>query len=110
MNVIGFLYVSLGYSTVKLYESLGDRRASACSEGGLVVKMATVLEECTNKEQRYIVCFSGQKDSMQRIFMMKYFLFTVGTVCLVKRFTSGSRNVTNVSLITKRLKRRFGSG
>jgi hypothetical protein len=29
--------------------------------------------------------FCGQKDSMQRIFINKYFLFTLGSVCRVKR-------------------------
>jgi hypothetical protein len=29
---------------------------------------------------------------MQRRFIKKCFLFTVGSVCRVKRFTSGSRN------------------
>jgi hypothetical protein len=29
---------------------------------------------------------------MQRIFIKKCFLFTVGIVCRVKRFTAGSRN------------------
>jgi hypothetical protein len=57
-----------------------------------VVKMATVLEECITEKQRSVVYFCGQKDSMQRIFITKYFLFTVGSVCRVKRFTSGSRN------------------
>jgi hypothetical protein len=32
MVVIGFLYVSLGSSTVQLHDSLGSRRACACSE------------------------------------------------------------------------------
>jgi hypothetical protein len=36
--------------------------------------------------------FCRQKDSMQRIFIQKRFLFTVGRVCRVKLFTSGSRN------------------
>jgi hypothetical protein len=54
-----------------------------------VVKMATVLEECTNEEQRSVVRFCGQKDSMQRILIKKCFLFTVGSVCRIKRFTSG---------------------
>jgi hypothetical protein len=31
----------------------------------------------------------AQKDSMQRIFIQKCFLFTVGKVCCVKRFTTG---------------------
>jgi hypothetical protein len=44
-----------------------------------VVKMATVLEESTTEEQRSVVMFfCGQKDFMQRIFIKKYFLFTVG--------------------------------
>jgi hypothetical protein len=46
----------------------------------------TELEGCTTKEQRSVV----RLDSMQRIFIYKYFLFTVGTVCRVKRF-SGSQ-------------------
>jgi hypothetical protein len=54
--------------------------------------MATVLDECTTEEQRSAVRLSGQKDSMQRMFINKYFLFTVGSVCRVKLFTSWSRN------------------
>jgi hypothetical protein len=34
IDVIGFLCVSLGSSTVQLHESLGSRRAYACSEAG----------------------------------------------------------------------------
>jgi hypothetical protein len=34
MDVIGFLCVSLGSSTVQLNDSLGSRRACACSEFG----------------------------------------------------------------------------
>jgi hypothetical protein len=57
-----------------------------------VVRMAKVLE-CSTEEQRSDMhFFCGQKDSMQRIFIKKYFLFTVGSVCRVKRFTAGSRN------------------
>jgi hypothetical protein len=51
----------------------------------LVVKMATVLEY-TTKEQRSVAHFCGQKDSMQIIFVKNFFLFTVGSVCHVKRF------------------------
>jgi hypothetical protein len=69
-----------------------------------VVKMATVLEEYTTEEQLHVVLFCAHKDSMQGIFIKKYFLFTVGSVCRVKRFTTGSRNVVNFSLMTKRLK------
>jgi hypothetical protein len=57
-----------------------------------VGKMATVLEECPTEEQRFAVRFCGQKGSMQRIFIKKYFLFMVGSACRAKQFTSGSRN------------------
>jgi hypothetical protein len=36
--------------------------------------------------------FCVQKDSLQMIFVKKLFLFTVGSVCRVKRFTTGSRD------------------
>jgi hypothetical protein len=42
-----------------------------------VVNMAAVVEEYTIKEQRSVVRFCGQKDSMQRISIKKCFLFTV---------------------------------
>jgi hypothetical protein len=34
MDITGFLCVSLGSSTVQLLDSLGSRRACACSEAG----------------------------------------------------------------------------
>jgi hypothetical protein len=34
MEVLGFLYVSLGSSTIQLHDSLGTIRACACSEAG----------------------------------------------------------------------------
>jgi hypothetical protein len=40
-----------------------------------VVKMV-VLEVYNTEEQRSVVRFCGQKDSMQRIFIRKCFLFT----------------------------------
>jgi excinuclease UvrABC ATPase subunit len=69
--------------------------------------MGPVFVECPIKEQR--CCVWCQKDSMQRLFTQKRFLFTEGSVCRVKRFTTGPRNVANVSLMN-RLKRRCGSG
>jgi hypothetical protein len=44
------------------------------------------------------VFFCGQNDSMQRIFIYKCFLFTVGNVCCIKQFTAWSRNIVNVLL------------
>jgi hypothetical protein len=53
----------------------------------------TVLEEYTTEELRSVVHFSvGKDDSMQRIFVMKFFLFMVGSVCRIKRFRTGSIN------------------
>jgi hypothetical protein len=54
--------------------------------------MATVLEECTTEDQRSVVRFCEKNDSMERIFVKECFLFTVGSVYRVKRFTAGSRN------------------
>jgi hypothetical protein len=73
-----------------------------------VVKMVTVLEKCATEEHRSVVFFfCGQKDSMRRIFIEKCFPFTMGSVCRVERFTNWA---ATVSLMTKRLKRRCGSG
>jgi hypothetical protein len=48
---------------------------------------------------------------MQRIFVKKCLLFKVGSVCRIKRFATVSRrNVANVLLMMKRLKRRCGGG
>jgi hypothetical protein len=69
MDVISFLCVSLGSSTVQLHEGLGNRRACICS----IVKMATVLEGNTTEEQRSIVSFlwvegPNVKDDLKEMF------------------------------------------
>jgi hypothetical protein len=56
-----------------------------------VVKMATVLELCITEEQRYVVRFYGQKDTVKMMFIKKCFLFTVGRICRVKGFTTWSK-------------------
>jgi hypothetical protein len=67
MDVISFLCVSLGNSTVQLHDSLGNRRACACSHAGFVVKMVTMLEGCTTEEQSSVVLFlCGQKTRCKR--------------------------------------------
>jgi hypothetical protein len=54
--------------------------------------MATVLEDVLLKSSMVLyIFFLWAKDSMQRIFIKKCFLFTVGSVCCVKWFTTGSR-------------------
>jgi hypothetical protein len=50
--------------------------------------MATVLEMYTAEEQLSVfLSFCGCKDSMQKAFIIKYFLITVGSICCVKRFS-----------------------
>jgi hypothetical protein len=57
------------------------------------VKIVIMHEEYTTEEQNCVVhLFCGQKDSMQQIFIKKCFLFMVGSVCSIKRFTTGSIN------------------
>jgi hypothetical protein len=53
--------------------------------------MATVIEEYNNEEQSSIVQFCGQKDTTRKTFVKKFYLFTVGSVCRLKRFSLGSK-------------------
>jgi hypothetical protein len=52
MDLVCFLYVSLGCDTFQLHDGLGNRRACAVKETVSGVKMATVVEECTGKTQK----------------------------------------------------------
>jgi hypothetical protein len=93
MDVIGFLYVSLGSSTVQLHDSLGSRRSCACSEAGFSSQGGDRAWKFTSKEQHSLVrIFCGQKDSLQTVFIKKCFQLTVGNVCRFRRFTTESRN------------------
>jgi hypothetical protein len=51
--------------------------------------MATVREDCTTEDWCSVMRFLWAKDSIQRIFIKKCFLFAVGSVCRMKRFTAG---------------------
>jgi hypothetical protein len=57
MDVIGFLCVSLGNSTVHVHDNLDSRRACACSEAVSLVRMAIVLEEYATEDRRSVVPF-----------------------------------------------------
>jgi hypothetical protein len=92
MGVIGFLCVSLGSSIVQLHDSLGSNVHAYVQRLISVVRMATMLEEYTVKEQCSVVRFCEQKDSMQRIFIKKCFLFVVRSICPIKLVTTGLRN------------------
>jgi hypothetical protein len=71
-----------------MIDSVADAHAH---DQGLVslVKMVTVLEEHTTEEQRSVRFFCGEEDSVQSVLIKICFLFTVGSVCRVKRFTTG---------------------
>jgi hypothetical protein len=87
MDVICFLCVSLGSSTAQIHVNIGNRRACACSEADC--RGQNMWEGKTTEEQHFFVRFMcGEKNAMQRIFIKKCILFTVGSVCRVKRFTT----------------------
>jgi hypothetical protein len=92
MDVIGFLCVSLGNSTVQLHDSHVATVHAHVQRLVSVVKMATVLEGVLPKSKVLLCLFCGQNDLMQRTFIEKYSLFRVESVCRVKRLTSVSRN------------------
>jgi hypothetical protein len=70
-----------------------------------VVKMTTVLEECITEEHSSVVrFFCGQKYSMQKIFIKKYFLLAVGSVCRVKRFTAGDKRFAGDEEVEKEVR------
>jgi hypothetical protein len=100
MDVIGFLCLLLGSSTVQLHDSLSSGRASV-QRLVSVVKMATVLEKYAAEEQRSVVLFCGQKDSMQRIIIKKCILPTVGSNCRVKRFHLDDESVADEEVETE---------
>jgi hypothetical protein len=54
--------------------------------------MATVIEDLLLKSSFLLCVICGKNDSTQNIFVKKYFLFIVGSICLVKRLTTVSRN------------------
>jgi hypothetical protein len=90
MDVIGFLFVSLGSSTVQLHDSLSSRRACANSDAGFRSQKSDHAWGVYYRREAFCcVFFCGQKESMQRIFLNKCFMFTVGSVCPLKRFTTG---------------------
>jgi hypothetical protein len=57
MDVIGFLCLSLDISTVQFHDSLGSRRACACSQAGFSSQNGDHALGCITEEQRHIVHF-----------------------------------------------------
>jgi hypothetical protein len=64
----------------------------------------------TTKEEGSVLRFLWAKKKFNSDNIHKDMFSVYGGVCHVKRFTTGSRNAANVSLIPKRFKQRYGSG
>jgi hypothetical protein len=56
-----------------------------------VVKIATMLGECTTEEQRSVVRFMWAEGYNAKIFLKRCFLFTVGSACPLTRFSLGTK-------------------
>jgi hypothetical protein len=93
MDVIGFLCVSLGSSTVQLHDSLGSRRECACSETGFSRQNGDRVWEMYYQRATFsCVFFYGQKDSMQRIWKCS---LRKAVHNLVEKFSQGRSKITN---------------
>jgi hypothetical protein len=99
-----------GLGKLKKSTSSGLEPAQVADAHARVQRLVSVVKMAKVFEQSSVVRFCAQKDSLQRIFIKKCFLFMVGSGFCIKRFTTGSRKVAIVSLMTKRLKRRCGNG
>jgi hypothetical protein len=85
--------VSLGRNIVQLHDSLGTRHACACLQPGFSSQNGDRAWEVYYwRGKFYCMFYVGKKDSTRSMFIKKCFLFTVGSVCRVKRFATGSRN------------------
>jgi hypothetical protein len=120
MDVIGFLCVSLGSSTVQLHDSIGtftiifhNNKVSVADAHTyvqrlvLVVKMATLLEEYTTEMEHPVVCSLWTKKLNAKDIHKEMFP-VYGGKCLSRKAVHSW--VANVSRMTKKLKRRCGSG
>jgi hypothetical protein len=66
---------------------------SSCSEAGFSIENGDRARVVYYRRAAFCCAFFlEKKHSMHRIFINKCFVFTVGSVCRVKRFTAGSRN------------------
>jgi hypothetical protein len=105
MGVIGFICVSLGSSTIQLLDSLGSTRACACSKAGFSSQNGHVLEH-TIEEQRSVVFLWTKGFNVKDIHKEMFPVY--GGKCLLHKAIHNW--MANVSLMTKKLKRRCGSG
>jgi hypothetical protein len=80
MDVICFLCISLGSSTVKLHDSLGSRRPCEYSEASFSSQNSEHAEGYTTEEQRYVVRFLWAKGSNAKVMFPVY-----GGKCLSRK-------------------------
>jgi hypothetical protein len=91
MDVIGFLCVSLGSSTVQLHDSLSTEARALFQRLVSVVKLTTVFEEyITEQEFCFALLFLLTKGLNAKNIHKEIFLFTVGRVCLQPPAQDGS--------------------
>jgi hypothetical protein len=86
MDVLGFLCVSPGSSTVQLCDNLGSRRAFACSEAGFSSALGVYYRRAAHN----CIFSCGQKTQCKG-YLDRNVSVTVGSVCRIKRFTAGAK-------------------
>jgi hypothetical protein len=84
MDVVGFLSVSLGSSTVWLHNILGWRRACACSEPGFSSQIGDRVEGYTTEEQLSVMRFLWVKVLSAKDIHKEIFLVYIGK-CLSRK-------------------------
>jgi hypothetical protein len=97
MDILSSLYVSLGYSTVQFHDNLDIRRKRSCSLAGFSSQNGERAWGFYDRRAAFC-CVLLRAKALRRISMKKYFLFTVGRVCRVRQFTTGSRVMAEFSL------------
>jgi hypothetical protein len=84
VDVIGFLCAPLVSSTVQLIYSVGSRRACGSSDAGFSSENGErtwgVYYRRATSSCAFLFFFCGQKNSVQRIFIKKYFLYKMGSI------------------------------
>jgi hypothetical protein len=91
MNVISFICVSLDGSTVQLNDSQGSRRAAHVQRLVSIVKYPSCLWSILPTNSVLLCVLLWVKGRNAKDINKEMFLFTVGSVCSVKRFHLGGK-------------------
>jgi hypothetical protein len=89
MDVTRFLCVTLGSSSVQLHDSACSRRTCSCSEAGFSSQNGDCALGMQNRTANFCCASLWAKGLNAKDIHKKCILFTVGSVCRVKRFTTG---------------------